>query len=286
MADIPKHKLALVVCYFGPAPWYLDLFLKSCAFNPDVDFIIAGDVPHAVVTWPDNVRQIPMNIGEFQRRASDRLGLAVNVSHPYKLCDLKPAYGVIFSDYLAPYDFWGHCDPDVIFGEIRGFITPELLETYDVICVREEYVTGFFTLFRNTGYVNRLYEQSRDYRTVFSREEHFCFDECSFAWLPLMNGRDIFEVTTAIESMTHVVKRLDRQDVIRAHFQFMVIEGTSGRLTWDHGHLYYDERIEALLYHLIQFKKQDDLVLPEWTAVPDAFHIGRNFFQAAGFAGQ
>jgi len=280
MANITKHRLALVVCYFGPVPWYFDLFLKSCAFNADVDFILAGDLPRSS-GWPDNVLSVQMSIGEFQERASERLGMAVNVSHPYKLCDLKPAYGVIFEDYLASYDFWGHCDPDVIFGDIRGFITPELLETYDVICAREEYVTGFFTLFRNTGYVTRLYEQSRDHRTVFSQAAHFCFDECSFAWLPLMNGRDIFEVTTAIESMTHVVKRLDRQHVIRAYFRFMVIEGTSGQLTWDQGHLYYNGKIEALLYHLIQFKKQEDLVLPPWSTVPDVYHIGRNFFAQA-----
>jgi hypothetical protein len=278
MGDIRKHKLALVVCYFGPVPWYFDLFLKSCAFNPDVDFMIAGDLPRTDA-WPDNVKLIPMCIGEFQRRASERLGMAVNVAEPYKLCDLKPAYGVIFSDYLDGYDFWGHGDADVIFGDIRGFITPQILDAYDVICVREEYVTGFFTLFRNTYYITRLYEQSCDHRRVFSRPEHFCFDECSFAWLPLMNGRDIFEVSTAIESMTHVVKRLDRQEVIRAHFRFMVIEGTSGRLTWHRGHLYYDERIEALLYHLIQFKKQEDLILPRWHAVPDVYHIGRNFFE-------
>jgi len=276
MADVPKHKLTLILCYFGPVPWYFGLFLKSCAFNPDVHFIIAGDMAQTGA-WPDNATFIPMSLGDFQRRASERLGLAVNVSQPYKLCDLKPAYGVIFSDYLETSDFWGHCDADVIFGDIRGFIKPELLDKYDVICVRKEYVTGFFTLFRNTGYVTRLYQQSRDYRRVFSQPEHFCFDECSFAWLPLINGRDISQVATAIESMTHVVKRLDRQKVIRAHFQFMVIEGTSGNLTWDRGHLYYDERIEALLYHLIQFKKQEDLVLPLWHSVPDVYHIGRNF---------
>lgn len=284
MPDKPQHKIALVVCYFGQVPWYLDLFLKSCVFNPHVDFFIAGDI-HLTGPLAPNIYLVPMTPGEFCARASQALGFEVNVSNPYKLCDLKPAYGVIFADLLRPYDFWGHCDADVIFGDIRGFMTDALLDAHDLICVRREYVTGFFTLFRNVAPFNRLFEQSPDYRRVFTDPAHCCFDECSFAWMPLMQGRDIFEVRTAVYSMTHVVKHLSRAGIIRAHFEFLVIEGTSGELTWDRGHLYYDERIEALLYHLIQFKKQDDLVLPVWPAVPDVFYIGRNFFREGSRTG-
>ena len=44
------------------------------------------------------------------------------VNSPYKLCDYKPVYGLIFDEDLQDYDFWGHCDVDLIFGDIRKFI--------------------------------------------------------------------------------------------------------------------------------------------------------------------
>jgi hypothetical protein len=270
-----KYKVGLVICYFGEAPWYLNLFLKSCAFNPDFDFILIGDLQIAS-DIPANVIRINMDLIALRTLASEKLGMEVNISNPYKLCDLKPAYGEIFSELLIEYDFWGHCDLDILFGEIRGFITAELLDEYDVVCVREEYVTGFFSLFRNESRINRMFLLSKDYKLVFTEPDHYCFDECNFAWIDLMNGGNIFELTTDIESMTHVIKRLDAEGVIRAHFNFMVIEGICGLLEWNHGHLYYADKYESLLYHLVQFKKQPDLIKPDWPSVPDIFFIEKN----------
>jgi len=273
-----KYKIALVTCYFGEAPWYLKFFLKSCEYNPRVDFFIIGDLAISNVFLPENVFLINMSLEEFGIQASQKLGLAVNVTRPYKLCDLKPAYGVIFGDLLDGYDFWGHGDIDVIFGDIRGFITNKILARFDVICVREEYVTGFFSLFRNNHQINHLFEQSKDYEEVFTNPKHYCFDECNFAWTPLMAGVSIFDIRTPIDSMTHVVKRLDAEGSIKAHFNFMVIEGLCGDMEWNRGNLYYANKIEAILYHLVKFKRQDDLVVPEWADVPDVFYIERNYF--------
>jgi len=272
-----NYKIALITCYFGEAPWYLPFYLKSCAFNPTVDFFIIGDIalPAAL---PDNVHHFKISIDEFQDLASQKLGLQVNVGNPYKLCDLKPAYGAIFNHLLTDYAFWGHGDMDVIFGDIRGFITDEVLTEYEVICVREEYTTGFFTLYKNTPAINTLFELSKDYVEVFTSAGHYCFDECNFAWIPLMEGLSIFDITTPIESMTHIVKRLAANGEISAHFVFMVIEGLCGELEWNNGSLYYAGKVEALLYHLIKFKKQNDLIIPHWEEIPDVFFIERNYF--------
>lgn len=274
---VKNYKIALVTCYFGRAPWYLKLFLKSCAFNPGLDFYIIGDL---VITdeLPANVFHVKISVGEFEVLASHKLGLTVNVAHPYKLCDLKPAYGVIFDKLLLDYDFWGHGDLDVIFGDIRGFITDDILDEYDVICVREEYITGFFTLFKNKEAINFLYKLSKDHQEVFTNPEHYCFDECNFAWIPLMEGLSIFDIKTPIESMTHIVKKLDAAGQIKAHFNFMVIEGLCGEMEWNNGCLYYANKAEAILYHLIKFKKQTDLIKPNWDKVPDVFYIEKNYF--------
>jgi hypothetical protein len=271
-----KYKIAFLICYFGELPWYIDLFLKSCEYNLGFDFFIIGDLL-IDKKLPSNVFLKRINLSELQTLASKKLHIPVNISNPYKLCDLKPAYGEIFSDMLIKYDFWGHCDLDILFGDIKEFITDDILNYYDIICVREEYVTGFFTLYRNKSRINRLFLLSKDYKFVFSSPKHYCFDECNFAWIDLMNGMSIFDVKTEIESMTHIIKRLNYEGKINAHFNFVIIEGICGNLEWNNGHLYYANKVEALLYHMIQFKKQSDLIKPNWLIIPNIFYIERNY---------
>jgi len=60
------------------------------------------------------------------------LGFEVDIESEYKLCDFKPAYGLIFSEHFKDYDFWGYCDIDIIFGNIRAYMTDVLLNEYDI----------------------------------------------------------------------------------------------------------------------------------------------------------
>jgi len=41
--------------------------------------------------------------------------------------------GLIFEDYVAGYDFWGHCDLDVVWGDIRKFLHTRILSDSDII---------------------------------------------------------------------------------------------------------------------------------------------------------
>lgn len=50
---------------------------------------------------------------------------------PYKLCDYKPTYGLAFKNWLKDYDFWGYCDLDVVFGNLRNYFTDEILKDSD-----------------------------------------------------------------------------------------------------------------------------------------------------------
>jgi len=51
---------------------------------------------------------------------------------------------------------------------IRAFMTDELLNEYDVISARHDYLTGCFALYRNQPYFRELFKQSKDYRKVFT----------------------------------------------------------------------------------------------------------------------
>jgi hypothetical protein len=184
------------------------------------------------------------------------MGFKVSIDYAYKLCDFKPAYGFIFNEIISDYNFWGISDIDIVYGDIRKFITDDILNNYEVISSRHDYITGSFCLFRNDIKVNTLFMQSKDYKKVFSASEHFCFDECNFLFKDLAEGYSILDLINNIESMTYVVKRAECLGKMRAFFDFMVVEGTPGKISWNNGHIFYKNKYEAMFYHLVRFKNK------------------------------
>lgn len=271
-------KIALVNCYFGNFPWYFSFFIKSCLTNPTIDFIIFSNSNYEG-TLPDNVKIIPFTLNDFNILASTKLNFEVEVKKPYKLCDFKPAYGLIFSEFLSPYDFWGMCDIDIIFGRIREFMTDELLNEYDVVNTRHDYLTGSFLLFKNNDTINSLFTKSRDYKKVFTSEKHYCFDECNFKHMYLESNKNIFEVSCEIESMEHIIRREYECNKINVFFDFLVIDGLSGKLKWDNGILSYSNKLEILLYHLIQYKSNALSKKDDWINIPNIFYIDQYTFR-------
>ena len=114
-----KTKIIFIIPCIGKYPWYFPYFLKSCVYNADIDFKILSDSDIPLSVKPDNVELIPYSLEKFNEDATKALGFKINIEQAYKLCDFKPAYGSIFSDYVKGYDFWGYCDIDVIFGNKR-----------------------------------------------------------------------------------------------------------------------------------------------------------------------
>ena len=271
-------KIILITCYFGKFPWYFPFFLKSCGYNPTVDFIIYSDCKLAFEI-PGNVKIISFSLDKFNRLASRKLGFDISVKTPYKLCDFKPAYGAIFQDSISHYEFWGITDIDVVFGRIREFMSEELLERYDVISVRNDYPTGCFMLFKNTKKINLLFTKSKDYKKVFTSDIHYCFDECNFKHGFLQNGGDIFEIECEIESMHHIIKREENNNNLKAHFDFLIIEGLPGQLKWEKGILTFKNEYEILLHHLIRYKSHHYTRKIYWENVPDTFYIDKHLIR-------
>jgi len=267
-----QKKIALLICYFGKLPWYFDYFVHSCKYNLSVDFYIITDDSTYEKPLPGNIKMIDKTLAEIRDLISQKLGFTVNISTGYKLCDFKPAYGLIFSEILKFYDFWGHCDIDIIFGDIREFITDELTGFYDLISVRHDWLSGCFLLYRNIEKLNTLFLLSKDYKKVFSSDEHYCFDETNFAHNAFTEGKVYDEIDTEIESMMHVVKKLEAENYIRPFFDFYIIEGLPGKLKWENGKMYYRNKYEILFYHLIYFKKQYQPKTAIFT-IPDTFTI-------------
>lgn len=265
-------KIAVVACYIGKLPWYFPYFLHSCKHNPSIDFIVITNDSSFSSPIPANVRLIYKTLPDLNVLFCQKLGFSVNIKDGYKLCDFKPAYGFLFNEIVEDYDFWGHADIDVIFGQIRNFMTDELLNSYDVISSRHDYITGSFCLFRNYQQINELFKNSKHYRMVFSSQHNFCFDECNYLFAELQNGGSIFDYLDNIESMTYVVQKAANEGKLKAFFDFIIVEGTPGKVKWENGKIIYKNLYEAMYYHLIKFKEccKNKIV---FNPIPDVFYF-------------
>lgn len=168
--------ICLTICYFGQWPPWIEFFLQSCAHNPTIHWHIITDCGIPEYT-PENVMFTQMTLKDLSELVSEKLQLHINLTHPYQLCDLKAAYHVIFDDMTQPYDFFGYTDIDLIYGNIRKFITEQMLADYDVITSRAEAMAGHFTLYRNAENSTRLYELSPHYKKIFQDDAHYSFTE-------------------------------------------------------------------------------------------------------------
>lgn len=168
-------KKILIIPYFGKFPNYYQLFLNSCEKNKSYNWLIVTDneIEHK---YPENVAVIKMSFSELKNKIQKLYKFEISLDRPHKLCDYKPAYGHIFSEYIADYDWWGHCDMDVIFGDLDNYISEELLKNYEKL-----FTWGHFTLYKNTEINNKRYLNSFEdnylYKEYFSKDKSFIFDE-------------------------------------------------------------------------------------------------------------
>lgn len=168
--------IIFIIPYYGKFPPYFQLWLDSCKYNPTIHWLIFTDIEESY-NYPINVSVKKISFKELKKYIQTKYDFTINLESPYKLCDYKPAYGEIFQEYISKYDYWGYCDIDLIWGNIKNFITDELLEkSFDKIC---NY--GHCTLYKNTKENNQVYKTNLsgipNYQQVFSSPYNFCFDE-------------------------------------------------------------------------------------------------------------
>lgn len=243
--------IVIIILWFGDYPWYFRYFLDSCKFNPSITFIIVGD-NDKIHEKPDNVLTYYCSLDELNRRISLKFGIKSNVSTPYKVCDFKPTYGFLFQSEIQAFDFWGYGDLDVIYGDIRSFLSYEVLSTHQVFSFRPEYLSGALTIFKNNNKLNNFFRQSKDWEVICSSSKYFNFDECGFLFVPLWDGVAIETIPSEIESMTHLI--LKEKFSLNPYLDFNLIEGDIGEVQVKNGKIFYKNKYEAILYHFLKFK--------------------------------
>ena len=159
------RKIVLIVPYFGKMPTYFELWMLSASYNKSIDFVILTD--NEIKCDSKNIKVIRCCFDEVKEKISRKFPFKITLNEPYELTKFKPAYGYIFDEIIKEYDFWGYCDIDLIFGDIRKFITEDILLNYDKILSH-----GHLSLYKNKKEINELFmERFKDciyYKDVFS----------------------------------------------------------------------------------------------------------------------
>ncbi|MCQ8183166.1 hypothetical protein NP603_18780 [Methylomonas sp. SURF-1] len=206
-------KLIIANIYFGRCPAYFDLFIRSCAHNPKIDFLFLVDF-EIKFQLPPNLRIVRAGFSELKERFQASFDFTLALDSPYKLTDFQPAYGELLAEYFDGYDWWGHCDFDMVFGDLSPLLAAAASQDYVKIFRR-----GHMTLYKNTVEINAIYRKGRarlDFRKIFTIPEFCNFDETNgidaiFAGLELPVFRDELIADIAPRSaFLHMTSHLNR----------------------------------------------------------------------------
>ena len=283
--------IRLVTLWGGPLPKYLPLFLGTAARNPTVEFVFVADSPQPYVV-PRNVRWVEMSMPDLLSAMGSRLGCDVSRAAPYKLCDLKPAFGVALADLLDGCDFWGHVDCDIVLGDLRAFANEEQLARNDVLSFwGHGFIHGPLTIWRNVDNINQLYRRA-DWRQAFEADDYVGFDETGKRWsraarrpIPVAERRARGELAC----ITDVVYEAAAQGSVRVYDQLHIVQARPRAqrqkiaLRWKGRGLTKAEDGEPLAFFHIHWAKSDAergdpaYVLPawRWDELPEQFAITR-----------
>ena len=164
-------KVVFLIPYFGKFNNFFQLFLNSCRENMDYTWMIFTD-DNRQYFYPSNVHVFYYSFQDICKMIHEKISNEAVIDRPYKLCDYKPCYGLIFEDYIKEFDFWGYCDVDMLFGKISNFIKPEMLEKYDKL-----FFLGHCTLIRNNFDNNSIFLGEPEFKRVIKDARNHSFDE-------------------------------------------------------------------------------------------------------------
>lgn len=164
----------LILPYFGELKNYFNMFLNSCADNSEFDWLIISD--NVIEYKAANIHIMNMSFDEFRSIIQNKFDFSISLKTPYKLCDFKPTYGYVLEEYIKDYRYWGHCDCDIIFGDMQKLLSPILKLDYEKI-----FTAGHLTIYKNTYENNRRFMHDLGgmymYKIALSESEIFGFDE-------------------------------------------------------------------------------------------------------------
>lgn len=249
-------KIALLVPYFGKLPAYTSVFFETLRRNPDLELLLITD--QVVDNAPQNVIVRRMSFAALRKHIQSKFDFPICLERPYKLCDYRPAYGYIFDEMLQDYTFWGHCDLDMVLGDVCRFLPDDVLNTYDKI-----YQLGHLCLYRNTPENNRRFMLSggMDYRQVFTTPINCIFDEIigmqkkfTLLGIPTYTAKDCADISPWHHSFRRAESHLTKEEKLHFNYRKQVF-------FWEDGHIYRAAEVDGQIlydeFNYLHFQKRD-----------------------------
>lgn len=168
--------IVVIFPHFGVLPPQYKMWRASALSNTDIDFLFFTDCD---VEPAKNIIVHKMSFADFRQIVQEKFDFPIVLDRPYKICDYRPAFAYILSEYIKGYDFWGWGDLDVVYGDIRHFVTEDVLSSYKMISG-----FGHFTLYHNDEYTNTFFMKAVDgyvdYKDAFTNKSSAYYDEYNY----------------------------------------------------------------------------------------------------------
>lgn len=168
--------IIVIFPHFGTLPPQYKMWRASALYNTDINYLFFTDCD---VEPAKNIIVYKMTFDEFRQIVQNKFDFPIVLDRPYKICDYRPAFAYILDEYVKGYDYWGWGDLDVVYGDIRHFVTDDVLTRYKMISGY-----GHFTLNRNDEYTNTFFmkaiEGYVEYKDAFTQHRSMYFDEYEY----------------------------------------------------------------------------------------------------------
>ena len=181
--------LIMLCFYFGRWPAWMNFFVESCKWNPDIRWRFYTDCGEPE-NRAANIDYVPISFADYKALARVRLGIAFDPAHPYKLCDLKPALGFLHERDTVDFPFFGYGDLDVVYGNIASFYGERRLVELDVVSTHPERLSGHFAVLRNTAALRHAFERIPNYRALLETPEQTGVDESQYSQVFLRSATE------------------------------------------------------------------------------------------------
>jgi len=200
------YKKIFIMPYFGELPDWYDKFTVPEGYDILLDQDLEG----------------------FKKRVKEKLGIEytglVGTGKPW---DMRGALGLLYEEEIKGYDFWGHTDFDVVFGDVDKWVTDEFLSQLDVHSNHNTYICGCWSLFRNCKEVNNLFLKSPVWKEMMSYPQPNGWIEKEFSVLLEQSGLR-YKYTfwqgnpwTDTPNLVKIGNKLyqDREEIMMFHFR-------------------------------------------------------------------
>lgn len=162
-----KLKKIIITPYFGSLPEWSDKFEPPAGF----DWLLDTDIE------------------AFKRRVKRVLGIEYpGLPGTGKVWDYRCALGLLYAEEIKGYDYWGHMDFDMVFGDVAKWFTDELLGQVDIWSNHHSYVNGCFSLYRNRKEVNDLFMQFPAWKRIMENPKSLGWVEQEYSRLLEQSG--------------------------------------------------------------------------------------------------